>query len=94
VTNGTASKLGKIRMARKNIARVLTVLNHQSRSRMRAEIAKAGNGHGLKRIPKQLRVKKTRAIRRQLTAEQLSKKTRKATHKSQNFALRRFAIQA
>ena len=81
-------------MARKNIARVLTVLNHQSRSRMRAEIAKAGNGHGLKRIPKQLRVKKTRAIRRRLTKHQAGAKTEKQAKKERAFPRRKYAVKA
>ena len=71
MTGGTASKVGKIRMARKNIARVLTVLNQKAREKMRDEIKNACNGHGLKRTPKQLRVKKTRAIRRAMTTEQV-----------------------
>jgi hypothetical protein len=65
VTNGAASKLGKIRLVRKNIARVLTVVNQKSLDKMKGEVA------GLKRVPKQLRAKKTRAIRRALTKEQV-----------------------
>ena len=92
VTGGTASKLGKIRVARKNIARALTAINAKKRIVMRKQID--GNGHGLKRIPKQLRTKKTRAIRRELTAEQKAKQTKKAAHKSKNLKVRQFAIQA
>ena len=94
VTGGTASKVGKIKTARKNIARVLTVLNQKARQAMREEIAAACNGNGAKRIPKQLRQKKTRAIRRQMTPAQKAKKTVKVAQKTANFALRRFAISA
>lgn len=65
VTNGAASKLGKIGHVRKNIARVLTVLNQKAKETMRKEVA------GMKRIPKQLRAKKTRALRRALTTKEV-----------------------
>ena len=93
VTGGTASKVGKIRLFRKNIARVLTAISHKARDKMRAEIKQQCGGHGLKRIPKQLRVKKTRAIRRQMTPQQLAKTTVKAQKKARNFPLRQFAVE-
>ena len=94
VTGGTASKVGKIRLFRKNIARVLTAISHKARDKMRSEIKAQCGGHGLKRIPKQLRAKKTRAIRRQLTPAQAGKLTVKAAKKARNFPLRQFAIEA
>ena len=57
VTGGTASKVGKIRLFRKNIARVLTAISHKAREKMRSEIKAQCGGHGLKRVPKQLRAK-------------------------------------
>ena len=60
VTGGAASKLSKIKLVRKNVARVLTVLNQKAKADMRKQIA----GHAYK--PKALRVKKTRALRRAL----------------------------
>jgi hypothetical protein len=63
VTNAAASKLAKIKVVRKNIARVLTVLNQKFKSEMRAQVADVSS----KLVPKQLRAKKTRAIRRALT---------------------------
>lgn len=65
VTNGAANKLSKISVVRKNVARVLTVLNQKARDKMRKQV------EGKKHIPKQLREKKTRAIRRRLTAKQV-----------------------
>ena len=91
---GTASKIGKIRMCRKNVARVLTAISHKARDKMRSEIKAQCGGHGLKRIPKQLRAKKTRAIRRQLTPAQAGKLTVKAAKKARNVPLRQFAIEA
>ena len=41
-----------------------------------------------------MRAKKTRSIRRRLTAEQLRKKTAKQQKKEKNFKLRKFALRA
>jgi hypothetical protein len=65
VTNGAASKLGKIGHVRKNVARVLTVLNQKSMSDFQKQAT------NLKRVPKQLRAKLTRAKRRALTPAQV-----------------------
>jgi len=92
VTGGTASKLGKIRVARKNIARALTAITAKKRNVFRKEILK--ENLKLTSIPKQLRTKKTRAMRRELTAAQKAKQTKKAAHKSKNLKVRQFAIQA
>ena len=51
---------------RKNIARILTVVNQKAKESMRAELKKKGG-----KVPKQLRQKKTRAIRRRLTKKQV-----------------------
>ena len=64
VTGGAASKLAKIKFVRKSIARVLTVYNQTQKERLRA------NDWG-KYKPTDLRSKKTRAIRRRLTAAQV-----------------------
>lgn len=88
VTNGAASKLAKIKLVRKNIARVLTVLNQKTLAAMRTE------AKDFKFIPKQLRAKKTRALRRALTKKELSKKTEKQVKKEQNFPIRKFAVKA
>merc|ERR1712125_160686 len=71
VTGGAASKIAKIKSVRKSIARVLTVHNQQQKESIRRACA------GQKYIAKDLRMKKTRAMRRALTKEQKSKKTRK-----------------
>merc|ERR1712093_495028 len=61
VTGGAASKLSKIKVVRKNIARVLTVFNETTKGALRQHYS------SLKYAPLDLRAKKTRAIRR-LTA--------------------------
>merc|ERR1712061_3993 len=71
VTGGAASKLSKIRVVRKSIARVLTVIHQTQKENLRKY-------YRTKRYkPKDLRPKKTRAIRRALTKRELSIKTKK-----------------
>lgn len=88
VTGGAASKLAKIKVVRKSIARVLTVYNQTQKSRLREAYA------GDKFLPKDLRQKKTRAIRRALTPEEKAVVTSKALKKSQNFPPRKYAVMA
>merc|ERR1712146_749573 len=71
VTDGAASKIAKIKSVRKFIARVLTVHNQQQKSGIRKAC------QGAKYIPKDLRSKKTRAMRRALTKAERGKKTRR-----------------
>merc|ERR1711966_256142 len=85
VTGGAASKIAKIKSVRKSIARVLTVHNQQQKEGIRKAAA------GQKYISKDLRMKKTRAMRRALTKEQKSKKTRKQSKKLTHFPARRYA---
>uniref|UniRef100_A0A8R1DEJ7 Large ribosomal subunit protein uL29 n=1 Tax=Caenorhabditis japonica TaxID=281687 RepID=A0A8R1DEJ7_CAEJA len=88
VTGGAASKLSKIRVVRKNIARILTVINQTQKQELRKFYA----DHKYK--PIDLRAKKTRAIRRRLTAHELSLRSAKQQAKSRNFAVRKFAVKA
>lgn len=68
VTGGAASKLAKIKLVRKNIARVLTAINTKAKNNFRKEVADLKPS----RVPKQLRAKKTRALRRALSTEDVS----------------------
>mmetsp|Transcript_36671 Transcript_36671/g.113486 ORF Transcript_36671/g.113486 Transcript_36671/m.113486 type:complete len:123 (+) Transcript_36671:569-937(+) len=88
VTGGAASKLAKIGVVRKSIARVLTVYNQTQKSKLREVYA------GKKHLPKDLRPKKTRALRRALTKEELGKMTVKELKKKQNFPPRKYAVMA
>ena len=65
VMGGAATKLSKIRVVRKNIARVLTVYNQNMKKKLRELYQNE------KFVPKELRSKKTRAMRRRLTPEQV-----------------------
>ncbi len=67
VTGGAASKVGKIKQTRKNIARVLTVINQKARRSYAKQVEELPNNQK----PKSLRAKKTRAIRRALTKKEV-----------------------
>lgn len=78
----------KIKTVRKDIARVLTVINAQQRATVRAFYA------GKKYIPKELRAKKTRALRRALTKEQKNLKTERARKLAIAYPVKQFALKA
>jgi len=80
--------LPKINTVRKNIARVLTIINEQQRAAVR-ELYK-----GKKYQPKDLRAKKTRALRRALTKFESSRITVKQQKKQIAFPQRKYAIKA
>merc|ERR1712232_635982 len=86
VAGGAASKLAKIKVVRKSIARVLTVYNQKQK----AEARKAYKGK--KYMPLDLRPKKTRAIRRDLKVEQKTALTVRQKTRKNNFPMRRFAV--
>jgi len=88
VTGGTASKLSKIHIIRKNIARVLTVMNQHQKDNLRKFY------RGKTWVPKQLKPRLTRAKRRELTPKQKSLKTQKELTKLRNWPERRFAVKA
>merc|ERR1712167_433052 len=88
VTGGAASKLSKIKVVRKNIARVLTVINEIQKGALRKHFA------GLKYAPLDLRVKKTRAIRRRLTKHERELKTPREVKRAALFPLRKYAVKA
>merc|ERR1711979_146875 len=86
VSGGAASRLAKIKIVRKSIARILTVYNQKQKSEARKQYK------GKKYQPLDLRPKKTRAIRRALKTEQKVAKTTKQKTKDSNFPMRRFAV--
>ena len=88
VTGGAASKLAKIRVVRRSIAQTLTVYNTQQKEKLREHLKDS------KYLPLDLRAKKTRAIRRRLTAEEKSKKTLRQQKKDMYFPNRRYAVKA
>jgi len=88
VTGGAASKLSKIKVVRKSIARVLTVINQTQKDQLRVFY----KDKDLQ--PLDLRFKKTRAIRKGLTKQQKALKTLKQTKKEKHFPLRKYAVKA
>merc|ERR1711964_272133 len=88
VTGGAASKLSKIKVVRKNIARVLTVFNETTKGALRQHYS------SLKYAPLDLRAKKTRAIRRRLTQHESGKQTKRRQKRAALFPLRKFALKA
>ena len=89
VTGGAPSKLAKIKVVRKSIARVLTVMNQTQKQQLRL----FWKSKQFK--PIDIRKKQTRAIRRRLTANEKSLKTEREQKKLAHFPRRRkFAVRA
>ncbi|XP_015905578.1 large ribosomal subunit protein uL29 isoform X2 [Parasteatoda tepidariorum] len=88
VTGGAASKLSKIYIVRKSIARVLTVINQNQKENLRKLYKQK------KYKPKDLRPKKTRAMRRALTKRQQNLKTPKEQKKLRVWPMRTYAVKA
>merc|ERR1712048_404357 len=79
-------KLAKVRAVRKNIAKVLTVLNEKRRAAARDAFKKSHY------TPYDLRLKKTRAFRRRMTKNERSRQTARQQKKADNFKLRKYAV--
>lgn len=108
VSNGAPSKLAKMyclvyyvlhsiyshtpwqhsKSVRQSVARILTVISQTQRDQLKVFYA------GKKYQPLDLRVKKTRAIRRRLTAHERALKTTKQTKKNTHFPKRKYAVKA
>ncbi|KAF3822343.1 hypothetical protein GH733_007717 [Mirounga leonina] len=81
VTGGAASKLSKIRVVHKSIARVLTVINQMQKENLRKFYK------GKKYKPLDLRPKKTRATRRRLNKHEENLKTKQQQQKKRLYPL-------
>ncbi|CAB1109514.1 unnamed protein product [Ectocarpus sp. CCAP 1310/34] len=88
VTGGAASKLAKIAVVRKKIARTLTVYHQSQKQKFRDYY------ENRKYVPLDLRPKKTRAIRRRLNPDQLAIKTDRQQKKLDNLPRRCYALKA
>ncbi|PAA55739.1 hypothetical protein BOX15_Mlig023954g2 [Macrostomum lignano] len=89
VTGGAASKLAQIHQVRKMIARVYTVIHQTQKDAVRQFQKKSS-----KRFSRDLRAKKTRALRRALTPFEASRTTAKQQRRKRAFPVRRFAVKA
>ncbi|RZF39028.1 hypothetical protein LSTR_LSTR008618 [Laodelphax striatellus] len=88
VTGGAASKLSKIRVVRKAIARVYIVMHQKQKENLKKLFLKK------KYKPLDLRPKLTRAKRRELTKHEKKLKTMKEIRKRSVFPPRKFAVKA
>nr|QBH73599.1 putative ribosomal protein L35 [Brunneria borealis] len=88
VTGGAASKLSKIRVVRKAIARVYIVMHQKQKENLRKLFKNK------KFKPLDLRPKKTRAIRRALTRGEKNRKTAKQLRHMRAHPPRKFAVKA
>ena len=86
VTGGAANKVSKIRVVRKSIARVLTVLNQTQKHELHKFFANR------KFKPLDLRQKKTRAIRRRLRPSEKNAQTVGMKKRAMHFPKRKFAV--
>mmetsp|Transcript_13080 Transcript_13080/g.22064 ORF Transcript_13080/g.22064 Transcript_13080/m.22064 type:complete len:128 (-) Transcript_13080:108-491(-) len=88
VASAPQVKLARIRVVRKAIAKVLTVLNEKRRNEAKAA------WKNKKYTPKDLRVKGSKAGRSGLNKKELKLQTVRAAQKAGNFRLRKFAVAA
>eukprot|EP00831_Metopus_contortus_P012976 TRINITY_DN1523_c0_g1_i2.p2 TRINITY_DN1523_c0_g1~~TRINITY_DN1523_c0_g1_i2.p2 ORF type:complete len:124 (+),score=32.31 TRINITY_DN1523_c0_g1_i2:126-497(+) len=84
----TQVKASKIKVLRKDIARILTVINEKRRERAMKKYKKSS------KKPLNLRAKRTRAARRRLTLYEKTRKTVKQMKKLNCNPLRKFAVEA
>lgn len=104
VASGVASKLAKIKIVRRTIARHLTIVNQKQRQEIKdAFKTKAGikkynednkTHFSLGNKPKELKNKLTRALRKRLTKKQSSKKLLKTLKREAAFPQRKFFVKA
>merc|ERR1711934_921434 len=87
-TGGAASKLSKIRVVRKAIARVYIVMHQKQKENLRKLY------RSKKYTPLDLRMKKTRAMRKGLTPHEKSLKTPRELRRMRAFPQRKFAVKA
>ena len=90
--NAAATKVAKIRLIRKNIARILTVLSQTQRDAVRATYSAAKQRSVRKAMPKSLKPKLTHRRRLALTKKEKSFKTARAVKTAARFPLRKFAV--
>jgi len=85
-TGGSPARITKIRVARKDIARILTVISQNQNAALRKGYK------GKKNKPKKLRPRLTHAKRAALKPWELASKTLRQKKKDAAFPLRKFAI--
>ena len=104
VVSGTQTQISKIGVVRKTIARILTVINlkkrdaiktaFQSRQSIKQYNAANNTSYSVNKVPKELRPRLTRALRRKLTKHQTAKRLPKQIKREIAFPQRSFALKA
>ena len=104
VASGVASKLCKIKVVRKVIARHLTVINQKRRDDLKKTFSNKKSikeyneanktNFSVNRTPKDLKNRLTRALRKRLTKKQSSKKPLKVLKREAAFPQRKFFVKA
>ena len=104
VASGVASKLAKIRVVRKTVARHLTIINQKKRQELKDAFSSRANikkyneenktSFSVNKLPKELRPRLTKSLRKRLSKEQLAKKQSKIIKKRNAFPQRSFAVKA
>lgn len=87
--SGSATKLSKIKVVRKNIARNLTILNQKERANIAGSLHKNSGKRAVF-----LRSKLTRSVRRRLTLHQKTKTILKVQKRQDNFPVRKYGLRA
>ena len=87
VMSNTASKVGKIGMMRKNIARILTVMNQKERTNLRKVYTEEKQV-----MPKSLRPKLTHKRRLALKTNEKNRRTRRQLRTAAKYPKRVFAV--
>ena len=86
-SQGAASKVAKIKVLRKNCARILTVLSQKQRDTLKAFYAKKPSA-----TPKCLKRKLTKSRRMALSKAEKAHKTSRALKREQKYPVRKFAV--
>eukprot|EP01013_Petalomonas_cantuscygni_P023854 TRINITY_DN45370_c0_g1_i1.p1 TRINITY_DN45370_c0_g1~~TRINITY_DN45370_c0_g1_i1.p1 ORF type:complete len:125 (-),score=40.85 TRINITY_DN45370_c0_g1_i1:257-631(-) len=89
-TSGAASRLARIKVVRKSIARILTVMSQKQNTALRTN---KKYYKGKKHKPRYLRPKLTHAIRVNLKPHEMAARTLKQKKQAAAFPQRKFAIQ-
>jgi large subunit ribosomal protein L35e len=89
-SSGAANKIAQIRIVRKAIARVLTILSENQKER----VLKLYEGKPINKLPLDLRPKLTRAMRRRLTPQEQKKKTLRQIKRDSLFSKTKYAVLA
>merc|ERR1712072_1213852 len=88
VAGGTSSKLGRIGVVKKAIAKYLTLINEKNRK----ELKEKNKDKPENKKPYAIRAKRTRAIRKTMSKSQLNRRSIRQWKQVKNFPARKFTL--